>query len=283
MIDGQRDRWIGVRESHVNGQVDNAVVDIDLKSGGAGRVLVGGNDFYAAPRLSPSGGTLAWLTWRHPDMPWVATELWVADVAPDGTLAEAKMVAGGGPQESVLQPEWSPDGALHFISDRSGWWNLYRWDGGTVSALCPRDADFAQAPWMFGMSSYAFAGADRIVCSYWEDGIGRLAQFDVGSRQLTPIDLPYTDYGSVRARLGEAVFRAASPTEVASIVRLDLASGETEVLRRSANLPGELAPYFSVPEHITFPTEGSRTAYAFYYPPANPDSWRRRAASHHSW
>ena len=125
VIDGQRDRWIGVRESHVNGQVDNAIVDIDLKSGGAGRVLVGGNDFYAAPRLSPSGGTLAWLTWRHPDMPWVATELWVADVAPDGTLAEAVMVAGG-PQESVLQPEWSPDGVLHFISDRSGWWNLYR-------------------------------------------------------------------------------------------------------------------------------------------------------------
>ena len=270
VIDGRRDRWIGVRESHVNGQVDNAVVDIDLKSGGAGRVLVGGNDFYAAPRLSPSGGTLAWLTWRHPDMPWVATELWVADVAPDGTLGEAKMVAGG-PQESVLQPEWSPDGALHFISDRSGWWNLYRWDGGTVSALCPREADFAQAPWMFGMSSYAFAGADRIVCSYWEDGIGRLAQFDVGSGQLTPIDLPYTDYGSVRARPGEAVFRAASPTEVASIVRLDLESGETEVLRRSANLPGEFAPYFSVPEHITYPTEGGRTAYAFYYPPANPD------------
>ena len=208
-------------------------------------MLAGGNDFYASPRLSPSGRQLAWLTWRHPNMPWVGTELWVADIAPDGTLAEPPRWWPAVRHESVLQPEWSPDGALYFISDRSGWWNLYRLDGDNVRALCPREADFAQAPWVFGMSSYAFAGPDRIICSYWEDGVGRLAQLDLASLQLVPIDLPYTDYGYVRARPGEAVFRAASPTEVASIVRLDLATGKTEVLRRSASVQPELEPYFS--------------------------------------
>ena len=270
VIDALRSRWIGVRESHTDGAVENTIIDVDLNAGGPGRMLVSGNDFYASPRLSPDGQRLAWLTWRHPNMPWTGTELWVAAVAQDGTLAAPRMVAGEA-DDSVLQPEWSPDGVLHCISDRSGWWNLYRLESGTMRALCPREADFAQAPWGFGMSSYAFAGPDRIVCTYWENGAGRMAQLDLASLALTPIDLPYTDYGSVRACAGEAVFRAASPTEVASIVRLDLTTGRTEVLRRSANVRPELQRYFAVPEHITFPTEGGRTAYAFYYPPTNPD------------
>lgn len=269
VIDTRHGRWIGVRESHAAGNVENAIVDVDLGAGGAGRVLAGGNDFYAAPRLSPDGSRLAWLTWHHPNMPWVETELWVADVAPDGMLAAARMVAGGA-GESVLQPEWSPDGILHFIADRSGWWNLYRWEG-DVLALCPREADFAQAPWAFGMSSYAFVDADRIVCSYWEEGIGYLALLHLAARHLTLIELPYTDYGSVHAREGQAVFRAASPKQPGSIVRLDLATHQMEVLRRSGSLGDELAAYCSVPEHITYPTEGGRNAYAFYYPPANPD------------
>jgi dipeptidyl aminopeptidase/acylaminoacyl peptidase len=272
VIDVPRARWIGVRESHAGpgGPIENTIVDVDLAAGGAGRVLASGNDFYSSPRLSPGGGHLAWLTWRHPNMPWVGTELWVADIAPDGTLAAPRMVAGGA-DESVLQPEWSPDGVLYFISDRSGWWNHYRLERDNARALCPREADFAQAPWAFGMSSYAFAGPDRIVCCYWEDGIGRLAQLDLASLQLVPFDLPYTDYGSVRARPEEAVFTAASPTDVASIVRLDLATGQTEVLRPSATLQPELEHYLSEPEHIAFPTEGGKTAHAFYYPPTNPD------------
>lgn len=228
VIDERRSLWIGVRESHAasGGAVDNAIVAVDLRGGDAGRVLSGGNDFYSSPRLSPDGGQLAWLTWNHPNMPWVGTELWIADIAADGTLGDPRMVAGG-PEESVLQPEWSPDGVLHCISDRSGWWNLYRVESNCLRALCPREADFAQAPWMFGMSSYAFAGPGHIVCSYWEDGSGHLAQLDLASLRLAAIDLPYTDYGSVHARRGEAVFRAASPTEVASVVRLDLTTGQT--------------------------------------------------------
>jgi len=272
IIDVPRGRWIGVRESHAgaHGPVENAIVDIDLTTGGAGRVLAGGNDFYAAPQLSPDGRQLAWLTWRHPNMPWVETELRVADIASDGTLAAERLVAGGS-GESVLQPTWSPDGTLYFISDRSGWWNLYRLEGDTQRALAPRAADFAQAPWGFAFSSYAFAGNSTIVCSFWEDGIGRLARLDLASLQLTSIDLAYTDYSYVRAREGEAVFRAGSATEPAAIVRLDLATGQTEVLQRAARLDPDLSRYFTKPRHVAFPTTGDRTAYAFYYPPHNPD------------
>ena len=271
VIDAKRSRWVGVRETHSGvGEAVNCIVAVDLAGGCAGRVLVSGSDFYAAPRVSADGERMAWLTWRHPHMPWVETELWVADVAADGALSGARMVAGGN-QESVLQPEWASDGTLYFITDRSGWWNLYRETAGGIEALCPREAEFAQPPWQFGMSSYAFAGPDRIVCTYWDNGIGCLGQIDLATLQLTPIDLPYSDYGSLRARPGEAVFRAASPNDVSSIIRLDLATCRTEVLRRSSNLPPEVMPYFTKPEHITFPTAGGKTAHAFYYPPVNPD------------
>ena len=98
-------------------------------------MLVEGSDFYAAPRLSPDGSQLAWLSWDHPRMPWQGTELWLADVDADGALANARLVAGGA-DESICQPEWSPGGVLHFVSDRSGWWNLYRLAGATRCSRC---------------------------------------------------------------------------------------------------------------------------------------------------
>src|SRR6266480_3253633 len=93
--------------------------------GGAAQVLVSGNDFYSSPRISPDGSSLAWLTWNHPNMPWDGCELWTGEIAVDGAIANQQLVAGG-PRESIFQPEWSPDGTLYFVSDRSGWWNICR-------------------------------------------------------------------------------------------------------------------------------------------------------------
>jgi dipeptidyl aminopeptidase/acylaminoacyl peptidase len=282
VIDRVRNRWIGVREDHTTvgdrHEPVNTLADIDLAAGGAGRVLVQGNDFYSSPRLSPDGGRLAWLTWNHPDMPWVGTELWIAGCAPDGSLTGARRVAGGR-TESIFQPEWSPDGRLHFISDRSGWWNLYRLEedagggGAVIRPLCPMAAEFGQPQWNFGMSTYAFADADRLVCSYSQNGTERLALLDLRSLALTPIDLPYTDISSVRASGDRVVFRAGSPADPAAIVLLRLGTGKTEVLQSAmpaASKP-ELQRYFSVPRHVEFPTEGGKTAHGFYYPPCNPE------------
>ena len=167
VIDDARRRWIGVREAHAEGQVDNALVVVDLATPGAGRVLVEGSDFYAAPRLSPDGRTLAWLSWNHPNMPWVGTELWVAEITDDGLLGPRRLIAGSD-AESIAQPSWSPDGVLYLISDRNGWWNLYRCDvraDGVVRPICSYPAEFAGAQWVFGQSSYAFLSAGQIVCT----------------------------------------------------------------------------------------------------------------------
>ena len=133
-------------------------------------------------------------------------EAWVGDIQADGTVAKARRVAGG-PDESVFQPSWSPDGDLYFISDRgSGWWNLYRERDGAIEPLAPMDAEFGQAQWNFAMSTYAFESAERIVCCFVRDGVWRLAQLDPRTRRFDPIALPFTSLSQLRAGPGRAVF-----------------------------------------------------------------------------
>ena len=271
VFDRRRGRLICVREDHTvaGREAANTLVSVDLKRGGGGGVLASGNDFYAAPRLSPDGSHLAWMAWNHPNMPWDGCELWAAEVKEDGSLGRREKVAGG-PEESIFQPEWSPDGVLHFVSDRTNWWNLYRWRNGKAEPLAPMEADFGAPHWRFEMCTYAFESAGRIICTCTQNGTWRLATLDTGTGKFDWIKAPYSQIGSVRARPGRAFFVAASPTETASLVQLDLATSRGEVLRRSSSITTD-SGYLSVPEAIEFLTEGGNTAHAFFYPPKNRD------------
>ena len=192
-------------------------------------------------------------------------------LAPDGTLPNGEMVAGG-PDESVLQPEWSPDGVLYFVSDRSGWWNLYRLDGDGASRPFARAKRIsAQPQWVFGMSTYAFAGPDRIVCSLFARTASATWRSSIcASLSLCRSTCP-TPILATCARAGEAVFRAArrprSPRSFGSTLR----PAQTEVLRRSATSQRDSSAISRCRSTIEFPTEGGKTAHAFYYPPTNPD------------
>jgi dipeptidyl aminopeptidase/acylaminoacyl peptidase len=313
-FDAARTRLIAVREDHTTSdhEPSNSIVavrlDADTEENG-GEVLASGYDFYSSPRVSPDGKFLAWLAWRHPNMPWDATELWVGVFDADGRIARARRIAGG-ENESLFQPEWSPASVLHFVSDRSGWWNLYRVKPGekfddiadgdgvdddrvesvgkadgddgddvddkaagiAVEALCPLEAEFAEPQWVFGMSTYAFVAAERVVCTYIERGASRLAELNTATKELRRIETPYTDISFVRASptTGRAVFRAASPGESAAIVEFDAKGDRVEVLRRASDLKIEEG-YLSAPQAVEFPTEANLTAHAFYYAPRNRD------------
>jgi dipeptidyl aminopeptidase/acylaminoacyl peptidase len=270
-IDCLRSRMICVREDHTvaGGEAVNTVVSLPLDGAGEQRVIVSGNDFYSSPRLSPDGSRLAWLAWNHPNMPWDGTELWVADAQEDGSLANASRVAGG-IAESIFQPEWSPAGELHFVSDRTGWWNLYRWRDGRIEALCPMQAEFGLPQWVFGMSTYAFVSEDRIVCAYLEKGFSRLAILDAATGRLETIETPYTKIEGLHAKPGQVVFIAASPAEATSVVSFDPNTRRFETLRRSSELTID-ADYISVPQAVEFPAENGLTSHAFFYPPRNRD------------
>ena len=269
VLDAQRQRLVGVREDHAGGGTYPVNTICALAFDGSETVLVDGNDFYSSPRLSPDGSQLAWLSWDHPRMPWQGTELWLADVAADGTLVDGRLVAGG-ESESICQPEWSPGGTLYFVSDRSGWWNLHRFDGGVVHPVCPRAAEFAGPHWVFGNSMYGFRSESEIVCTYIEDGVSRLARLDTASGALSAIDNPYQEIRELRVQGDTLAVLAGAPTIAAEIARIDLATGMRDVLARSIEQLPDVG-YLSVPQGVSYPSANGRTAHAFYYPPQNKD------------
>ena len=200
VVDRSRKRWIGVREDHSGPAAPvNAIVAIDLAGSGSepGRVVADGHDFVSSPRLSPDGRRLVWLAWDHPNMPWNGTILYLADLDENGAVSGEPLEIAGGPAESIFQPEWSPDGScVVFVSDRSGWWNLHRYELSTraSSAIAPMAAEFGQPQWAFGMSTYAFAGPDRIVCTCSQAGLGKLMSIDLATGALQPLETPFTQY-----------------------------------------------------------------------------------------
>jgi len=269
--DARRGLLWAVREDHRGkGEARNTLVALQADGDEqGGRIVAEGQDFYAAPRLSPDGSQLAWLSWNHPDMPWDGCELWLAEVDAAGHLQGAHRLAGSR-DEAVQQPVWSPDGRLHFVSDRSGWWNLYRWSDGGAEALCPMAAEFGQPFWNFGLCTYAFASATQLVCCIGRHAVSRLAVLDTRSLRLSEIDTPFSSFGNIAAAEGRVLFTGASPLQPASVYLLQLDSGRLELLRRGSALDADPA-YTAVAQPIEFPTAGGLTAHAFYCPPKNRD------------
>ncbi len=272
--DPQRARVLCVREDHRGGgEPLNTLVAITLADG-VQTVLHAGRDFYAAPRLSPDGCQLAWLAWDHPHMPWDAAELWLAEADAEGRLPSPRRIAGGD-GVAIVQPEWSPDGRLHYLSDATGWWNLYRHSDEAAAPLVALEAEFGRPAWQFGGSSYAFDGPGRIVCSYLRGGMAQLALVDTASGTLRDLDTPFNTIGHLRAAGGCALFMAASAHDAGGLYLMDLASAHLELLRAASSLKLD-AGFVSAAQAITFatpsvPGEPSAVAHGFFYPPQNAD------------
>ena len=268
-FDAMRRRFVAVREDHSpTGEPVAAIVDVPLDGERDPRVLVTGPDFLAAPRISPDGGRLAWLEWDHPHMPWDATRLRVASIAPDGLLGASDLAAGG-PDESIAQPEWSADGVLHLVSDRTGWWNLYRLvEGPRLEPLAPLEAEFADPAWTFGRSSYGFLGDGSIVAIARQDGHDHLFHILPGV-SIGEVETSFTEFEGLQVRPSGILVRAGSPDGPSVIVRLDPQTlAPTGVLRRASSLTLDPAS-LSAPETIHFPSSGDRLAHGLFYPPRN--------------
>jgi len=270
VVDRPRNRLLAIEEDHtVDGEAVNRIVAIDTVTGSV-IPLVQGNDFYAFPTLSPDGVHLAWTTWNHPNMPWDGTELWVAEIQADGSVAHAAKVAGTR-DESIFQPQFSPDGQLYYVSDKSDWWNIYRLHhDGSAQAVAPMKAEFGVPQWVFGLSTYAFLDASTIAASYTQGGMWYLATIDTASGQVTHVNSPYTTISSVKAANGQVFFHGGSALKPGAIVTYSTVSGTFAELRKEMTLEVD-TKYLSNPSSIEFPTERGLTAFGIYYPPMNAD------------
>lgn len=275
VIDTDHNRLIAVREDHTLEDVEpiNTLVQLELEGPNedGGQVIISGTDFVASPALAPNGKSLSWIQWNHPNMPWDGTELWYADVDLDGTLQNIRFVTGG-KDDSIYRPRWNNTGLPVFVSDRSGWWNLYadRGEKGIVP-LRAMEAEFGEPQWVFGMSTWDFMANGSVVCAWTQNGVWHLGRLDVEAGPLHRYDIPFTEIAnvSVQQESSHILFIGASPTEPSCVVRLEIESGEYEVLRRS--IDAEIDPdAVSIARPLSWTSDDGETAHGFYYPPVNP-------------
>jgi dipeptidyl aminopeptidase/acylaminoacyl peptidase len=259
-----------VREDHTaGGEPKNAIVVLSTDGGDAGTVLYGESDFVAYPRVSLDGKRIAWIAWNHPNMPWDSATLYVAELTPGG-LTNITEVAGG-ERECVVEPRWDRDGTLYFISDRSDWWNLYRWNGQAIEQVFAIEAELASPLWVLGQSNYALLGDGRAVVRYGVAAIDQLGIVDLKSGKLDALDLPFVSLSSVSLLSSRKVLAiAASRTEEPAVVSIDLINRDYEILREPAEIRLETS-FISRAEAIEFPTSAGRTAHAFFYPPQSAE------------
>jgi dipeptidyl aminopeptidase/acylaminoacyl peptidase len=260
-----------VRERHESEREPvNEIVAFPADGSSEPQTIASGYDFYSFPRISSDGKCLAWTCWRHPQMPWDGTELWAADLSPDGRLSNSRRIAGSA-TESIFQPEWGSDGSLFFISDRTGWWNLYAERAGAIEPILKTDAEIGIPQWVFGYSRYVLLSGTRAACIVDKNGFEHLALIDTRTKKSQSVDTPYSVFGGIRSD-GENTlfFPGASGTKAAEVVSLGLKTGKARALKRSLEItidPG----YLSEPQPIEFPTSNGLTAFALFYAPKNKD------------
>jgi dipeptidyl aminopeptidase/acylaminoacyl peptidase len=271
VLDLPRQRLLAVREDHRGpGEPVNTLVAIPLAGGPhEGEVLAAGHDFFAYPRPSPDGRSLAWLTWDHPDMPWDATTLWLAELDGAGRPMDPRAVESG-IEESLVQPEWSPDGRLHVMSDRSDFWSLYRVEDLALAPVALIAAELAGPLWQLGARWYDFVAAGTVLAVATERGVSRLTLLDLAAGTERALDLPFVEYAGVSCADGIALVQVLPADGPGQIVRLEPGRGGLTSVASAGAL--DLDPgYVSVPEHVTFPSADGRQAFALYYPPRNPE------------
>ncbi len=265
--DPQRDRLIAVCEDHSGtGEAVNSLVAINLRDGNLTDIATG-YDFYSSPRLSPDGRRLAWLCWRHPNLPWDQTELWVAELDENGLPQSSRRIGGDRP-EALLQPEWK-DSDLYFVSDASDWWNLCRWDGEQVRQLTAEKAELGQPHWVFATRSYGLCQLPLAVGNFLANGRSKLHRISLEDGSAQPVDFPYTHIEQIHVERDRALLLAGAADRPMAVIDFDLRNDSWRVLREAESLEVDMS-ILAIPESISYPTSDGETAHALYYPATNP-------------
>ena len=271
-IDKSRNCLISVTEEHFENAAEpiNTISLVDLDTGHV-RPIISGSDFYSNPRLDHSGTRIAWLCWNHPNMPWDGTQLWVATINSDGSIQNEQMLSQG-KSDSIYQPEWGLDGCLFFVSDRTGWWNIHKWDGDSTVNLTPIEAEFAKPQWIFGTGTYGIMSEDLIIASRTKNGRWDITTLDSNTGALIELDSTYPEMGrgDLKANSSSLVVEASSPTTPMSLLRYDFTSGTWNAITssNSADVPEN---YISKAIQIEYESNPGTTSHANYYAPLNPD------------
>jgi len=267
-FDLPRRRVLAIREDHRDRPPTDpkaAIVSLHLDDGSE-VMLIEGPDFLSSPRLSPDGKKLAWISWNHPDMPWDATALHLADLADNGNIETVTTLTPETARQSIVQPRWSDDNVLHFSSDKTGWWTLYALKGASIEPVAPIEAEIGGPHWVFGQRSYGFLNDGRIIAAIVQNGIRTVATIDKGA--VTPLYIGQVHEAPLALGDGLA-FIATQPTQPAFVAVTDQIHSDAKVETiRQGSPPVLPEASISIGEPISFPTRDT-TGHAFWYAPIN--------------
>ncbi len=269
ILDSTRGLLYAVGEDHSEPEkIENTIVSISLENGKM-KDIAAGHDFYSNPQLSPDGNQLLFLTWDHPNMPWDGTQLMLADLNVDGSIASTKKIAGGR-DESVFQPLWDPDGRIYFVSDRTGWWNIYQYSDTYIKCVLEKEVEFGLPQWVFGMSKYTVLNSGDIVASYSDMKGSHLIRIDVDSGSYKEVRSPYSTIDQIRGSKQTIAFIGHTHSQPGEVVVMNLKTEESHIVQRAAETDIE-ETNVSIAQHISFETARDELTHAWYYPPKNAE------------
>ncbi len=230
-------------------------------------------DFLLDLQLSPDGSRIAWVSWNHPDMAWHGTWLRVARVDQDGALADHQVIAGSR-QESIEEPRWRSDHELLFLSDRTGWSNLYRAElasagGVDLTAITQDELEYGRPRWVADMGAYDVLPDGRVASTRCVDGFTGLVVLDPQTGDLSEVPTGLAYVAEVRALdadhvlVGTGMFMA--PREALVVDLRDGSLSPVGDAERAAP-PESLA---STPELVSWGVEDGASASGYLYRPRN--------------
>lgn len=255
-----------VAEKHHESHVDNMLVRVCLNTN-AVEIIASGYDFYASPVVSFDSKKIAWICWNQPNMPWDETELYIANISDKKGLDEVKLIDSSA---SIIEPQFSKKGVLHFLSDRSGFWNLYTYENEASHPVYPVDFEIGGPQWVFGLHDYTFLENGHIACIGTKKAVDSLYVIDPFKKKIVRLETPFTSLADLYLVKDTLVFKAASPMHGSCIATYHLKNKHSEIIKEFGGSTLDEG-YISIPEAVSFPTDGNKTAYGFYYPPKNKD------------
>lgn len=280
---------LAVTEDHGGEEIKNTLVAIPLPLTTARaecpaiHTVHEGHDFYAYPRVSPNGKYLSFIAWNHPNMPWDNTTLHLGTLESTAqTITFTEKPLREPQNESVFQPQWSPQNDLFFVSDINNWWNIYSYNRSDIETATTSiyeakqhtalEAEFAFPLWNFNMSTYGFLNDHKIFAIYNQNSEWHVCTLDTTAtnQHIKNISQPYTVLSGIACDNNRAVFIGASPSQFPAVYQYNTKENEATATIQAItdNSPPLICGDLSVAQQCHF-VSGQTPVTAFFYAPHN--------------
>jgi dipeptidyl aminopeptidase/acylaminoacyl peptidase len=266
MISSGDEIWC-IRELHRNGKVERAIVAV---SPGTVREIESSSHFYSSPRVSPDGKHLAWIAWEHPQMPWDGTELRVADIH-EGVLSNLRILAGS-IEESCLMPVWGSESELYYLSDKSGWWNLWSTNLlGECRHVIDDRSEWGTPLWVLGLQTISLVDNGKLLVLHGVGDHSTLSIVDPAARTMREIPTEYSSfYPFISSGNGYAYAVGSSHKVIQDLIEIDLKNAMVKEVIAGTTLPID-GEFFGAIQPITALRDDGRPVYAYLHAAHHPD------------